>query len=63
MESSVKEKQPPIRDEIDFQSKVSVEIGRVLLKKSVGSVINERTILEQLTNPFIINMISAFQDR
>ena len=36
---------------------------RVLLKKSVSSVINEKTILDQLENPFIINMKSAFQDR
>lgn len=36
---------------------------RVLLKKSVGSVINEKSILEQISNPFIINMKSSFQDR
>jgi serine/threonine protein kinase len=35
----------------------------VLLKKSVGSVINEKSILEQISNPFIINMKSSFQDR
>ena len=63
MESTVKEKQPYICNEINIQGKVFFYLLRVLLKKSVGSVINEKTILEQLSNPFIINMISAFQDR
>ena len=36
---------------------------RVLVKKSVGSVINEKLILEKISNAFIINMRSAFQDR
>ena len=36
---------------------------RVLLKKSVASVINEKIILDQIANPFIINMKSSFQDR
>jgi serine/threonine protein kinase len=42
---------------------VSLPLFRVLLKKSVGSVVNEKIILEQLCSPFIINMRSAFQDR
>lgn len=29
----------------------------------MGSVINEKSILEQISNPFIINMKSSFQDR
>lgn len=33
------------------------------MKKSVGSVINEKLILDKISNPFIINMRSAFQDR
>ena len=37
--------------------------AKVLLKKSVASVVNEKSILDQLSNGFIINMKSAFQDR
>ena len=36
---------------------------RVISKRSVHSVMNERKILEILTNPFIVNMHYAFQDR
>ena len=36
---------------------------RVISKRSVHSVMNERKILETLNDPFIVNMNSAFQDR
>ena len=36
--------------------------ARILSKKSVNSVLNEKKILEQIKSPFIINMIAAFQD-
>jgi serine/threonine protein kinase len=36
---------------------------RVISKRSVHSVMNERKILEALKNPFIVNMHFAFQDR
>lgn len=36
---------------------------RVISKRSVHSVMNERKILEVLVNPFIVNMHFAFQDR
>ena len=36
---------------------------RVLSKRSVHSVMNERQILETLRSPFIVNMHYAFQDR
>ena len=36
---------------------------RVISKRSVHSVMNERKILETLKNPFIVNMHFAFQDR
>ena len=36
---------------------------RVISKRSVHSVMNERRILEVLRDPFIVNMHSAFQDR
>lgn len=37
--------------------------ARIITKRSVKSVINERQILAQLNNPFIVNMHYAFQDR
>ena len=36
---------------------------RIVQKRSVHSVMNERAILEKLNNPFIVNMHFAFQDR
>jgi protein kinase A len=36
---------------------------RIVSKRSVHSVINERKILESLKHPFIVNMQYAFQDR
>ncbi|CAD8087136.1 unnamed protein product [Paramecium sonneborni] len=37
--------------------------AKVLAKKSVNSVMNERTLLTQLKHPFIANIHYAFQDR
>lgn len=37
--------------------------GRVVLKRSVNSVMNERRLLAKLRHPFIVNMHAAFQDR
>lgn len=37
--------------------------ARILSKRSVNSVMNERNILTQLKHPFLVNMIYAFQDR
>lgn len=37
--------------------------SRILTKRSVKSVMNERQILTQLHNPFLVNMYYAFQDR
>ena len=37
--------------------------ARIITKRSVKSVINERQILAQLQNLFIVNMYYAFQDR
>ena len=34
--------------------------ARIITKRSVKSVINERQILEQLNNTFIVNMYYAF---
>lgn len=35
---------------------------RVLSKRSITSVMNERNILSELNHPFIVNMTQAFQD-
>ena len=35
---------------------------RIVNKKSVNSVINERKLLAQLKHPFLINMFYAFAD-
>ena len=37
--------------------------ARIITKRSVKSVINERQILTQLNSPFLVNMYYAFQDR
>ena len=37
--------------------------ARILAKKSVNSVMNERKILAHIKHPFIVNMQYAFQDR
>lgn len=37
--------------------------ARILTKRSLKSVMNERQILTQLHNPYIVNMYYAFQDR
>ncbi len=37
--------------------------ARIITKRSVKSVMNERKILTMLKNPFIVNMYYAFQDR
>jgi serine/threonine kinase 32/serum/glucocorticoid-regulated kinase 2 len=35
----------------------------IVMKKSVENVLNERKILENLSSPFIANMVCAFNDR
>lgn len=37
--------------------------ARILTKRSVKSVMNERQILTFLNSPFLVNMYYAFQDR
>jgi serine/threonine kinase 32 len=37
--------------------------AKVINKKSVNSVMNERIFLERLSHPFLVNMTYAFQDR
>lgn len=37
--------------------------GRIIQKRSVNSVMNEKKFLTQLNHPFLVNMHYAFQDR
>ena len=37
--------------------------AKIIAKKSIHSVLNERELLSQLRHPFIVNMSYAFQDR
>ena len=37
--------------------------AKIIQKKSINSVMNQRTLLAKLKHPFIINMVAAFQDR
>lgn len=37
--------------------------AKVLAKKSVKSIMNERKFLIKLKHPFLVNMVSSFQDR
>ena len=35
----------------------------IITKKSVHSVMNEKTLLSKVKHPFLVNMISTFQDK
>ena len=37
--------------------------GKIIAKRSIHSVINEKSLLATLNHPFIVNMNCAFQDR
>lgn len=37
--------------------------AKIINKKSINSVMNERTLLAELEHPFLVNMKSSFQDR
>ena len=37
--------------------------AKIINKKSINSVINERTLLAELNHPFLVNMKYSFQDR
>lgn len=36
---------------------------KIVSKRSVTSVMNERDLLVRLKHPFLVNMVSSFQDR
>lgn len=37
--------------------------AKVIQKKSINSVMNERRLLAKVKHPFLVNMLYAFQDR
>ena len=37
--------------------------ARIMMKRSVPSVMNERKLLSNLKHPFLVNMSYAFQDQ
>lgn len=37
--------------------------SKIISKRSVNSVMNERQLLSSLRHPFLVNMVYAFQDR
>lgn len=37
--------------------------ARIMMKRSVNSVMNERKLLANLKHPFLVNMSYAFQDQ
>lgn len=64
MESVTHQNPQPVRHEINAKINVTVDNNiRVITKKSVQSVMNERVLLSQLNSPFLVNMHYAFQDR
>ena len=38
-------------------------LSRIITKKSIPSVLNEKRLLSQLKHPFLVNMYCAFQDK
>ena len=50
------------KNKVNYALKVMSK-AKVISKKSVNSVMNERNLLANLSHEFIINMVHAFQDR
>jgi serine/threonine protein kinase len=48
------------KKEKNYYAMKEMSKARIITKRSVKSVINERQILEQLNNTFIVNMYYAF---
>jgi len=44
------------------QGHVIIYLDRVVTKRSVESILNERELLATLKHKFIVNMLHAFQD-
>jgi len=63
VEGGAQQNWEPVRHEINAEIAVSLLLFRVMTKKSVQSVMNERVLLSQLNSPFLVNMHYAFQDR
>lgn len=63
MEGRAQKDKKSIRYEINAKIHVNMIRFRVMTKKSVQSVMNERVLLSQFHSPFVVNMHYAFQDR
>lgn len=63
MENRSPQNKKPVRHEVNAEVSVTKFLFRVMTKKSVQSVMNEKSLLADLNSPFIVNMHYAFQDR
>jgi serine/threonine protein kinase len=63
MESRTCKNKKSLRSQVNAQIIVPIHIFRVMSRKSVQSVMNERLLLTNLHSTFIVNMQYAFQDR
>ena len=50
------------RSKMKFALKEMIK-AKILAKKSVNSVMNEKQLLSLLSHPFLVNMVNSFQDR
>lgn len=63
MDRDLLQEQEVLRLEGNEQSQVLFLLPRIISKRSVHSVLNERSLLAGNTHNFIVNMKYAFQDR
>ena len=46
-----------------FYAMKEMDKAKIISKRSVNSVMNERILLSQISNPFLVNMTGAYQDK
>ena len=63
MESQTSRHWANIRTQGNVQSDVKFIIVRVIAKRSVDSILNERKLLSNIKHRYLVNMVYAFQDR
>ncbi len=63
MESLIKKNEINLRNERHVKSEVNPVLFRIIAKKSVSSIMNEKELLDELNSPFLINSCGNFQDR
>ena len=52
-----------LKDKKKYYALKEMSKTRIIIKKSIKSVLNEKHILTNLNNTYIVNMINSFQDR